>query len=289
MPNASVTTNLQIMNDDRRSLLGSNRPQTFISSGHSSKINDGVQIDITLVAKTCAFAMVFAFFSCILISMKKDWTSSTETHCHVPNYLPSISAAIGGYSPQKYIWRIAVAIAVSPRLLLAYTNLNHHLAQEYQLFDHYAYPLLCQLTFWVCVVENLALVLLTYVSSSEWFFIHKLGFGTFVFCSVLHQVLHLAICRVSVLKMEDLYLRRLVRLKTMISTAHVLSLLCAFYFYWRHNEYCEPGIYTFFAFFEYLVVLTNIGFHYTFVWDFQGSILSVTHLDRSQQFKISKA
>ena len=48
----------------------------------------------------------------------------------------------------------------------------------------------------------------------------------------------------------------------------LVSVLLASYFYWRHNEYCEPYVYSLFALFEYTVVLCNMGYHGTAYYDF---------------------
>ncbi|XP_008467944.1 post-GPI attachment to proteins factor 2-like [Diaphorina citri] len=58
----------------------------------------------------------------------------------------------------------------------------------------------------------------------------------------------------------------------------VLNIFCfsiAGYCFLRHNAYCEPGVYTMFALFEYVVVITNILFHFTIVYDINGKMSSV--------------
>lgn len=253
------------------------KPEPLSLPTHDSNFRTGVTLNIVRCGRINILLVVVAFLLCIAISIWKDWISSTETHCHVPNYLPSISAAIGGYSPQKYIWRIAIALQATPRLLFAYIYFQHNLEQDPVSLDHVVYPLLCRATFSVIVLENLSLLLLTYVASNEWYKGHKLGFTLFIACSVLHQLLLIIVNRQSVMKMEDVFQRRLIYRKVWVCFVHLSCLVAAMYFYWRHNAYCEPGVYTAFAFFEYLVVLANMAFHYIFAWDFEGTTLKVVH------------
>jgi hypothetical protein len=49
-----------------------------------------------------------------LLYLKATWT-----HCEVANWLPSLSAAVASYTPEKYIWRFLIGIHGTPRLAIA--------------------------------------------------------------------------------------------------------------------------------------------------------------------------
>lgn len=67
--------------------------------------------------------LIFCLINCrfifiVLWAMFTDLESATYTHCGVKNYLPSLSAAMGGFSLSQTVWRIAIALHAAPRFIV---------------------------------------------------------------------------------------------------------------------------------------------------------------------------
>lgn len=83
----------------------------------------------------------------------------------VPNIVPSISAVVGGVTPERYIWRLGMAFFSFPRMFDAflYFNFFSHSPLNSELW----YSSLNKLVFVVHVLQYLGLFGLSYVSSTE--------------------------------------------------------------------------------------------------------------------------
>eukprot|EP00092_Neocalanus_flemingeri_P009375 GFUD01010089.1.p1 GENE.GFUD01010089.1~~GFUD01010089.1.p1 ORF type:complete len:156 (-),score=25.26 GFUD01010089.1:152-619(-) len=118
------------------------------------------------------------------------------------------------------------------------------------------------------ILELFFLLLLSLVSSEENFKVHKMAFGMFLAASGLYFLVIFYLfssCRRTPTLNIDL---KSLRYKKILMIVNFTSILVAMYCYWRHNTYCEPGMYSIFSVFEYTVVLSNMAYHFTSYYDF---------------------
>lgn len=105
---------------------------------------------------------LLAFLFCVLWSVAYNFEHSTSTHCHVFNILPSISAAIGNFSPQREVWQLAIGLHALPRIIVAFMYKKYHTEVLYP-WAYSLSTLACTLN----IIENVCLVGLSFWTSSE--------------------------------------------------------------------------------------------------------------------------
>ena len=234
-------------------------------------------ISLKFLANTAVFLPLFGFGFCLIWSFWFDYETSTQTHCEVDNFAPSISAAIGNYLPQKYVWQTCISLHITPRFLFLYLYKQFY---ETRLSNPTGNQTLIYFTLSVHFLELVSLLGLSIVSSLENFDIHKICFGTFVVCSLIYFALTI---RLWTGKWKGVYdhsfnglkdfnnidKKSLETKRLVLKSYFVCGMLCTF-FYWEHNTYCYPNIYSFFCVFEYVIVLANMYFHWTAYYDFEN-------------------
>ncbi|XP_077448129.1 acyltransferase PGAP2 [Stigmatopora argus] len=239
-----------------------------------------VRVSYTTFVVCMLLLPVFGLILSLFISIIYHFEDANYTHCHVSNYLPSISAAISRV-PELYIWRFCIGLHSAPRFLLAATYFSfYRLRFAAELPD----LLLSWLAFACNLAENSALLLLTYVASTEDYEIHKGAFVTFVLSSQLYMLIT---CRLwYVIKSHYVKREELIsyRLKVRLLLFNLSCCAAAAYFFRRHNRHCEAGVYTLFAFFEYLVVFSNMAFHTTSILDFGRESVMVAPLPEDKRY-----
>ncbi|XP_018011968.1 post-GPI attachment to proteins factor 2-like, partial [Hyalella azteca] len=127
---------------------------------------------------------VIGIFVCLITSMIFHSDHINNTVCKVYNFLPSISA-VTGVSPQRYLWRVAVALHISPRLLVAFVSKSHYESLGCILSppQRPAYQSLVRAAFYLNLVELGTLCGVTYISNKENYPVHEKFFTLFMLVS----------------------------------------------------------------------------------------------------------
>jgi len=122
------------------------------------------------------FSLIVCFLSAVVFQY--DAVSKTETCSTVPNMVPSISA-VTGVSPQRYIWRVCIALHACPRFVIGYMYSSYYMERIQYMRISYspsspsqwgaesAYRALVSLIFYVYTIENACLIGITYISNVE--------------------------------------------------------------------------------------------------------------------------
>lgn len=243
-------------------------------------LGEGVHLSIPF--RWCVYVIaglpLTALILCITVALLLHPEESTSTHCGVYNWLPSISAAVASFSPERYIWRFFIGLHSAPRFALAFAYRNLLLnspMREYWTTQGW-FPITCNVACLINLGENAFLLLLTSISSTEDHSLHKFSFSGFALCAIAYMFVATALYHFSGCRRTSTVGEKSYQYKVLMCLASALSLLAAVYFFYRHNRYCEPGVYTFFAASEYILVLSNIGFHCTAFFDFHGQRLTLS-------------
>jgi len=233
----------------------------------------GIHSPFPRLAKVTVALPACGFVSSLLYSLIYDFENTANTHCDVDEFAPSLSAVIGDNIPQKYVWNICIALHAAPRFLFA------HMYRQYfldRLTTGRWTQTLVQLNYWTNITETLCLIGLSYVGSNELFEAHAFFFTLFVITYVVSITLvtcyFLPFCGYQTKSPVD---RDCYKIKTRLLISTYISGSFAVYFYWRHNEYCEPYVYSFFGLSEYTLILSNMAYHGLAAKDFSDWTINV--------------
>ena len=86
-----------------------------LSASASDNSASLLTIPFPWISLGCLLGPLFAFGYCIVYSFFYHYEWTTQTHCNVWNFAPSISASIGLFRPQKYVWKLFVSLHSAPR------------------------------------------------------------------------------------------------------------------------------------------------------------------------------
>ncbi|KAK9497712.1 hypothetical protein O3M35_004383 [Rhynocoris fuscipes] len=204
-----------------------------------------------------------------------------ETHCRVYNVIPSISA-VTGISPERYIWRLSIALHVGPRILIASLYYRYYMSLSRYNFitDKFSnLPQLISFLYWLNIVEISSLMGVTYISNQDNYPIHEKIFIIFMVSSLFYMLISLIVFRRTHPNMNPYqYLSYLIKFTLFISSLIFTAGLIIFFM--KHRLYCHDLAFSWFALCEYIIASANMGFHVTVFLDFPDNYLLVTNLPK---------
>ncbi|XP_023224991.1 post-GPI attachment to proteins factor 2-like isoform X1 [Centruroides sculpturatus] len=221
--------------------------------------------------KLCIYTVslpLIAMIFCFATSMLFHFTLVNTTICKVYNFCPSVSA-ITGVSPQRYIWRICVALHCAPRLLLASVYHKHfvHRVTNVDPGQRAKYDKIVKWNYWFNILEIMSLVGVTYISNRENYPVHEKIFIVFMFASVAYM---LGTCIASYKgrpkEMTDME-RKSMKVKFFLFAIIIVFSGGMMHFFYKHRVYCVEMAFSWFSLCEYVICFANMAFHATIVWD----------------------
>lgn len=230
------------------------------------------QVNMGALSTAYAAVPLVTLTVCVGLAATLHHANVTRTHCGVPNFWPSLSAAIGNNAPEVYLWRLAVGLHNPMTLLdsaVMYSNLVRAGANALAARV---------LVVWKCAC-CFSLYLLTFVTSSEDHALHEAGFILWLVCGTITTLLFYVLW-VRTVDWSDRVAAREVRGGAAsggrcfhhcvgqnsfawwwLAGFNGLYLACiplAAFLYWHHNAYCWPYVYSFFGITEYVIVVAYI-------------------------------
>lgn len=196
-----------------------------------------------------------------------------ETHCRVYNIIPSISA-ITGVSPQRYLWRISIALHIGPRIAIAivYRSYYHRILEAVEDLPKKILGFrLLNLCYWLNIAEVAALCGVTYISNRENYPVHEKIFIVFMFSSLAYMLAAVRLGRLITPNAKSLQYKQALFVISIISTVGLVI------FFLKHRLLCHDMAFSWFSLCEYVIASANMGFHVTVILDFPKEHLVVGH------------
>ncbi|KAK4883182.1 hypothetical protein RN001_006501 [Aquatica leii] len=221
---------------------------------------------------------VVAILVCLMTAVTFQADDVHETHCRVYNIIPSISA-ITGVSPQRYLWRISVALHIGPRFIIAAVYKAYHektINPTADLNVQNAARKWLNITFWLDIIEIASLCGVTYISNLENYPIHEKLFITFMISSLTHMLASIVATK-KVADTSNKYenFKKTITIKSIIFIISIISTVGLVGFFLEHRYLCHDMAFSWFAFCEYVVASANMAFHITVIFDFPTEYLVV--------------
>jgi hypothetical protein len=209
----------------------------------------------------------------LLLGVRLHLSEIVKTHCHTYEYWPSISATIGDFAPERFIWRTAFVLCALFRFTTAF--LTFKAFTRYEAASRVASAAVLVATASLINVELVCELLRcvtavgwTIISSTEDNLHHSASFGVYMALGFVMQVTQVVL--VGRLRGSYAAGSRSLRAKQVCLLGQTAMALSVAYFYTRHKQTCAPGAYSRSTMCEWFFALFNVAFDGTQMYELIG-------------------
>ncbi|XP_060523467.1 post-GPI attachment to proteins factor 2-like isoform X2 [Cylas formicarius] len=194
------------------------------------------------------------------------------------NIIPSISA-VTGISPQRYIWRISIALHVGPRVIICAVYNAYQLNSIKAiapLENKMRAQMWLNLAYILNLIETGALCGVTYISNVENYPMHEKLFIMFMISSLGHMIACIQGTKFAAETRRDLHLvKEGLKYKQNLLIMSLFSTVTLIGFFYLHRWYCMRLAFSIFSLSEYIITAANVAFHISVILDFPTEDLIV--------------
>ncbi|RKO97158.1 hypothetical protein CAUPRSCDRAFT_6932, partial [Caulochytrium protostelioides] len=190
--------------------------------------------------------------------IKNEWFGYPD------EWWPSVSAVTGDYFPDRNLFQIGIALAATPRFLMLW--INHTLYSRVPGYDgQHTAGWLAKATLVVGLIRTLSCAGWVFVTSTNNGLIHDVGMIVYLVAGFVYMILLTVQSNreARFQSLDALSLRPVTRTpqyRTRAIIAFMSLLPCLVYYYLLHKVHRVPGAYSYYACFEWAVVLIDVGF-----------------------------
>uniref|UniRef100_A0A0A9XFM9 Post-GPI attachment to proteins factor 2-like n=1 Tax=Lygus hesperus TaxID=30085 RepID=A0A0A9XFM9_LYGHE len=240
------------------------------------------QISFRQLSLVTVLLPLVALVLCFITAYTFQQSEIHETHCKVYNVIPSISA-ITGISPERYLWRMSIALHLGPRFLISSVYYNYYASRVKLIVpasDQEWYTKLVKICYWVNITEISSLMGVTYISNRDNYPVHEKIFITFMISSLVYMLVSLIIYRrihQPMTKRQEISyaIKKLLFITSIVCTAGLVI------FFMKHRLFCHVLAFSWFALCEYIIASANMGYHVTVFLDFPNEVMAIAPKESS--------
>ncbi|KAL3479161.1 Frag1/DRAM/Sfk1 family-domain-containing protein [Aspergillus californicus] len=195
-----------------------------------------------------------AFFSALIVGMSLHYKKivQNEHYGYPDEWFPSVSATIGDRYPERSFFQVFIAITSGPRFALVFL---------WYLLTARPNSTLPKFVAGVGLFRTFTCGGWTYVTSTDDHDWHDIFMISYLIATVPWTVGCLALSPNN---------RRAVKYRKIFAGLFFGSLVPLIYFFIQHKVHKVPGAYTIYAFFEWSLILFDVGFDAVTALDFEG-------------------